>query len=109
MHTTGEPAPFDIASSEQAEVFVYNGAEEYRTLGGGRCAKRPKMENHLFRWRRRSGITLLEVIIHIQTGKTMCDPHVWLDPMNARAEMSNILDAFVKADPECRLLYKTLY
>ena len=34
------------------------------------------------------------------------DPHVWLDPMNAKQEMQNICEAFSEADPEHRADYQ---
>ena len=37
------------------------------------------------------------------------DPHVWLDPMNAKQEMQNICAAFSKADPERRADYQANY
>ena len=37
------------------------------------------------------------------------DPHVWLDPMNAKQEMQNICEAFSKADPEHRADYQANY
>lgn len=37
------------------------------------------------------------------------DPHVWLDPMNAKQEMQNICEAFSEADPEHRADYQANY
>ena len=37
------------------------------------------------------------------------DPHVWLDPMNAKQEMQNICAAFSEADPEHRADYQANY
>lgn len=37
------------------------------------------------------------------------DPHVWLDPMNAKAQMAAIKDAFIKADPENSAYYEANY
>ena len=37
------------------------------------------------------------------------DPHVWLDPMNAKQEMQNIFEAFSEADPEHRADYQANY
>ncbi|WP_028263364.1 metal ABC transporter solute-binding protein, Zn/Mn family [Atopobium fossor] len=33
------------------------------------------------------------------------DPHVWLDPQNAKAEMKNIMDALIKLDPNNKDTY----
>ena len=37
------------------------------------------------------------------------DPHVWLNPLNAKKEMENIKDAFVKTDPEHKQYYENNY
>ena len=37
------------------------------------------------------------------------DPHVWLDPMNAKQEMKNICEAFSEADPEHGADYQANY
>ena len=37
------------------------------------------------------------------------DPHVWLDPMNAKQEMQNICEALSEADPEHRADYQANY
>ena len=37
------------------------------------------------------------------------DPHVWLSPMNAKKEMENIKDAFVKADPQHEAYFEENY
>ena len=37
------------------------------------------------------------------------DPHVWLSPLNAKKEMENIKDAFVKADPNNQSYYEANY
>ena len=86
-----EPAATDIRNLEDADVFVYNGAD-------------------LEHWSEASdGVELLdggEDHAHGDNGK---DPHVWLDPMRAKQEMANIKDAFVKADPENKDYYEANY
>ena len=37
------------------------------------------------------------------------DPHVWLDPQNAKIEMKNIKNAFTKADPNNAAVYEQNY
>ena len=37
------------------------------------------------------------------------DPHVWLDPQNAKIEMKNIKNAFTKADPDNAAVYEQNY
>ena len=37
------------------------------------------------------------------------DPHVWLSPVNAKKEMENIKNAYVKADPENKDYYEKNY
>ena len=36
------------------------------------------------------------------------DPHVWLSPVNAKKEMENIKNAYVKADPENKDYYEKI-
>lgn len=111
-----EPATKDIANLEKADVFVYSGAgmehwaeEVLKTL---------KNQN-LTVAEASSGITLMKGHEH-EEGENQeaeseehehgeFDPHVWLSPANAKIEMENIKDAFVKADPENEAYYQANY
>lgn len=42
----------------------------------------------------------------IEGGKTIKDPHVWLDPALAISQVETITKAFVKADPSNKLFYQ---
>lgn len=93
-----EPAASDIANLEEADVFIYNGAGMEHwvdtvldTLGN----------KELVKVEASADIELLEE----QNGEEAYDPHVWLDPMNAKAEMNNIKEALVKADPDNQAYY----
>lgn len=90
-----EPKARDVASLEDADVFVYNGA-------------------HMEPW--------ADMILHTLDNKKLVvakasagihlygsDPHVWLAPLNAKKEMENIKDALVKADSKHASVYEKNY
>ena len=101
-----EPAATDIRNLEDADVFVYNGAD----LEHWAEDVLDTLENQdLVVSEASDGVELLdggEDHAHGDNGK---DPHVWLDPMRAEQEMANIKDAFVKADPENKDYYEANY
>lgn len=101
-----EPAATDIRNLEDADVFVYNGAD----LEHWAEDVLDTLENQdLVVSEASDGVELLdggEDHAHGDNGK---DPHVWLDPMRAKQEMANIKDAFVKADPENKDYYEANY
>lgn len=90
-----EPGAKDIASLEDADVFVYNGADmEHWT-------------DTVLKTLDNQNLTVVEASNGIKiTGK---DPHVWLAPSNAKKEMENIKDALVKADPRHASVYEENY
>lgn len=87
----------DIANLENADIFIYNGEG---------------MEH----WADRV-ITLLKtnVIVKASEGISIIednkylDPHVWLYPLNAKKEMENIKNAFVKIDDKNKDYYEENY
>lgn len=101
-----EPSATDIKGLEQADVLVYNGASmeswvdkvlgslENKTLVAAEASK---------------GIDLMAG--HAEEGEeaTQYDPHVWLDPENAKKELANIRDAFIQADPDGKDAYEANY
>lgn len=96
-----EPGTGDIIGLEKADVFVYSGAgmehwaeDVLKSLDNKSLVVAEASE----------GITLRE-----GHGEESYDPHVWLDPMNAKKEMENIKNAFVKADPENKDYYENNY
>ncbi len=103
-----EPSPADIVTLSRADVFVFNGAGmEHWVEDVLNSLNRPD----LIRAEASRGVTLLEGEGH-EAGDGHdhdADPHVWLDPMNAKIEMANIRDALVAADPEGKAVYDANY
>lgn len=125
-----EPSTKDITRMEQADVFIYNGAgmEHWVSdvLAGLSNKKMISVEAS-------QGVSLLRSAeeeeshdheaVHADEDEEDShehahdhahehgeyDPHVWLDPMNAKQEMQNICEAFSKADPEHRADYQANY
>ena len=111
-----EPATKDITNLEKANVFVYSGAGMEHWAEA--VLKSLKNKN-LTVAEASSGITLMKGHEH-EEGESQeaeseehehgeFDPHVWLSPVNAKKEMENIKDAFVKADPENEAYYQANY
>lgn len=95
-----EPSPADIVTLERAKIFVYNGAgmehwvdDVLNSLGN-------------------TGLAAVEASKGVALpgeGAGENDPHVWLDPMNAKIEMANIRDALIQADPAGKDAYEANY
>ena len=101
-----EPAATDIRNLEDADVFVYNGAD----LEHWAEDVLDTLENQdLVVTEASDGVELLDGGHDHEHGDSGKDPHVWLDPMRAKQEMENIKDAFAKADPENRDYYEANY
>lgn len=115
-----EPSPADIEKLEKARVLIYNGlGMEYwvdDTL--------PALGNkNLVTCFAADGVSIIEsnhaheqAHEHESNGKEdstkygeVQDPHVWLNPLNAKVELSNIKDALVKADPDNASYYEENY
>lgn len=118
-----EPAATDVKNLEEADIFIYNGAGmEHWTedvLGA--------LDNKELKVVEASrGLTLLEgkeedeeetedsssdsdASDESTDSEITYDPHVWLDPLNAKAEMENIKNAFVEADPDDKDYYEQNY
>jgi zinc transport system substrate-binding protein len=109
-----EPAATDIVQLENADVFIYNGAGmEHWTedvLGS--------LDNQSLTVAEASkGLELMEGEAHEDgddehqedDDETNYDPHVWLSPLNAKAEMENIKKALAEADPENEAYYTENY
>jgi zinc transport system substrate-binding protein len=117
-----EPAAADIAGLEKADVFVYNGAgmEPWAEdiLGALQSKGLVALEAS-------EGISLLEghrehegeeeaeaheeETAEDRESEEGYDPHVWLDPRNAKREMENIKNAFVSADRDNAAYYEANY
>lgn len=106
-----EPSTTDITGLERADIFIYNGA------GMEHWAEdvTESLENKTLVIAEASqGVTLhAEAQEHDHEGHSHShggyDPHVWLDPQNAKLEMENIKNAFVQADPENGAYYEANY
>ncbi|WP_283609084.1 metal ABC transporter substrate-binding protein [Faecalispora anaeroviscerum] len=111
-----EPQPNDIVGLEKANVFIYNGAGMEHWVNSVLDSIQNKK---LVAVEASSGISLLE-----GTGEhegeeshaaesaeevSSTDPHVWLNPENAKKEMENIKNAFVQADPANKETYEANY
>ena len=94
-----EPSAIDIRNMEDADVFIYNGAgmehwaeDILKSLDNSELVTVEASE----------GVEL------IREGKEN-DPHVWLDPENAKIEMEHIKDAFIEADKDNAEYYNENY
>lgn len=105
-----EPSTTDITGLERADVFIYNGA------GMEHWAEdvTESLENkELLVVEASQGVKLHAEEEHDHEGHSHShggyDPHVWLDPHNAKLEMENIKNAFVQADPDNGAYYEANY
>ena len=110
-----EPAAPDIVGLENADVFIYNGAgmehwvdKVLKTLSNKELAVVNASE----------GLTLLEGHHHHgeeegeeehEEEEEGFDPHVWLAPLYARAQMERIKNALAAADPGNAAYYEENY
>ena len=109
-----EPTPKDLVAIGDSDVFVYNGAGMESWIDKvTQSAKNDKLQVV----EASKGIKLLKgEDEHDDSDKDhhdkdehehgAYDPHVWLAPENAKIEMKNIKDAFVKADPKNKDYYE---
>lgn len=94
-----EPSTLDIVALEKADVFVYNGAG---MEGWAQDILSSLGSKSLYAVEASKGATFI-------TEGASSDPHVWLDPRIARAELGNIKDAFAAADPGNASYYEANY
>ncbi len=103
-----EPTATDISGLEKARVFVYNGAGLEHWVEDVLAS----LQNaELIAVEASQGMALLEGHSHEEEGREEAeapayDPHVWLDPMNAKAQMKTIKNAFTQADPANAAYYE---
>lgn len=90
-----EPSAADILNLEKADIFVYNGA--------GMEPWAPDILSSL------QNKELNAVEASKGAASMDSDPHVWLDPMCAKAELLNIKNAFAEADPANASYYEENY
>jgi zinc transport system substrate-binding protein len=91
-----EPTPSSIAAVSSADVLIYSGAglepwiNQVVTAAGN---------SKLIQVDTSQGITLLPVAAEFQKENRTVDPHIWLDPLDAKIQVNNILQGLIKADP----------
>lgn len=104
-----DPAPADIVTVQQADVFLYTGPQ-MESWAEGLIASLPDDTEV---------IDLSEYVVlssRAQAEHTdeaghdhghLADPHIWTSPINAMKMVSAILEALCKADPEGSAIYRT--
>lgn len=111
-----EPSPSDIASLESADVFVYNGAGMESWVNK---VLESLKSDRLIAVDTSKDLKLLESSHkddeHEENDEghghedLKYDPHVWLNPMNAKKQMEIIKDALIKADEVNKAYYEKNY
>ncbi len=94
-----DPSTQDIARIETGNMLVLNGGVE---AWGNKIKDNLKDKDVLI-------VTAGESLLSKQLteeGQTMIDPHVWLDPLLAKEEVSKITQGFIKIDPKNKLYYQ---
>ncbi len=103
-----EPAAADMASLQEADLFLYNGAGMEHWVEDILSSLD---ESPLIAVEASKGIFLREGE-HEEAGEAErggMDPHVWLDPRNAKKELETIKNAFVQADAQNASYYEANY
>ena len=114
-----EPEAADVIGLENADIFVYNGAGMEHWVDKVLAAL---SNQSLIVVNTSEGQTLLEGHHHDhdedhehaededhEHDHGEFDPHVWLGPLNAKAQMEAIKNAFVAADPDNASYYEDNY
>lgn len=107
-----EPAATDLKNLEEADLFLYSGAgmehwveDVLKSLDNKELVTVEASGNLALR-KEHTDEHAKEEQGHDHGGY---DPHVWLNPMNAKKEMENIRDGFIEADPANRAYYEANY
>ncbi|MGA2680937.1 MAG: zinc ABC transporter substrate-binding protein [Candidatus Bathyarchaeia archaeon] len=91
-----EPTPSSIFEVSSANVLIYNGAglEPWiqQVINAAGNSKLIEVDTS-------QGIHILPVPAEFQKNNETVDPHLWLDPVNAKQQVNNILQGLIKADP----------
>lgn len=112
-----EPSPKDIAGLSKADLFIYNGAgmegwtgKVLDSIKGSKLiavetSKNIQLaeEEHNEQEQRDEHDDEADGHSH-EEGEL--DPHVWLDPMNAKLQMETIRDGLIQADPQNSAFYR---
>ena len=96
-----EPAATDITAIQDADLFVYNGASMEHWVDDTLASLGDKAPASV---KASDGIKLRA---GEEPGED--DPHVWLNPEFAKAELANIKDALAKVDPDHKDDYEANY
>jgi len=91
-----EPTPSSIQQVASARILVYNGAGLEPWISQ---VVNAAGNNNLLLVNASQGIPLIPVPPQFQRQGRVMDPHVWLDPVLAKQQVNNILQALIKADP----------
>jgi zinc transport system substrate-binding protein len=93
-----DPSPQDFVQLENSQVFVYNGAGLEIWLD----KLSPEIKQKVIMVNASEGVSLLPGSEEDQK----LDPHVWLDPVSASQEVTNITEALSSADPSHKDFYQ---
>ena len=110
-----EPSPADIVRLEKAQVFVYSGAgmehwaEDVVSSLGNKSLVVAEASKGIALPEGDPGHEDEETHEADGHGHGDGDPHVWLDPRNAKAQMASIREALTQADPDGKAVYDTNY
>ncbi len=91
-----QPTPSSLAAVSSADVLIYNGAglepwvQSIVTSAGN---------SKLIQVDTSQGVQLIPVPSQFQKNNQTIDPHIWLNPLNAKQQVNNILNGLIKADP----------
>ena len=104
-----EPSTKDLIEMEKSDVFIYNGAGMEQWVDD---VLESLDTEELTTVEASKGIKLLkdsDAHEHDHEHSSENDPHVWLDPQNAKYEMNKIKKALIKADPKNKDYYESNY
>jgi zinc transport system substrate-binding protein len=94
-----EPSPQDIATLTESNLFIYNGAGFETWIS--------KVQNDLDTNNVLSINSSQDIqLIQTDSDQNSLDPHIWLDPVLAQDQVSNIKNALVKVDPQNQEFYE---
>jgi zinc transport system substrate-binding protein len=90
-----EPTPSSISAVSTADVLIYNGIGLEPWIANIVSAS----DNpDLIQIDTSHGIPLLPIAQQFQRGNQTYDPHIWLNPIDAKQQVRNILQGLIKAD-----------
>lgn len=85
-----EPSAKQLASADQSNIFIYNGA-----------TMEPWVSDFLKDYKHTIVKSSENIdLIKLNDNNSLYDPHFWLDPVDAKIMVDNILTGLIKASPE---------